>query len=146
MKNPKTPEIVPIAEQQPEKIDVADLVSTVGNFLTSAVENQNSTNLKIAEINKPIAEKQLELQHLQITNQHEVWTKTADAQISKDKREFTSNSFILGGILLFLMIVAFTLLLKGEYQFALSIITLLIGFISGYSLDKASKNQSKEQS
>lgn len=128
------------------KFDVSEIASILGELYFNAMENQSKTNLKIAEINKPISQKQLEIQQLQITNQHEAWTKSADAQISKDKREFTTQSLILGLILLFLMAVAFILLFKSEYNLALSIITLLIGFISGYSINKVSKNQSNEQS
>jgi len=143
----KENKVTPLGKTSPDKVDISELVGMVGDFLMSNIDKQNAQNLKIAEINKPITEKQLELQELGLRNQHEAWTKVTDAQIAKDRREFTTGSVTLGGILLFLMIAAFVLLYKGEYQYALSIITLLIGFVGGYSVDKQNqKRQENKQS
>lgn len=143
----KEAELSSLTKAESDGFDVADLFSKTAQFLVSAVEKQNDANIKIAEINKPITTKQLEIQELGIKNQHEAWLKATDANINKDKREFTTNSIIAGSILLFLMVCAFILIYKSEYQLALSIITLLIGFIGGYSAkSQIQKQQENKQS
>ena len=112
--------------------DLALILDKAATFLSSAVDKQNEKEVHIAEINKPIYEANIELEKDKIGKQHEAWTKVTDASIAKDKREFRLGAAIALIILVFLVTVAAGLIVKGEYQAAFPIITLIAGLIGGF--------------
>ena len=113
-------------------MDFSGAVEKVTEFLKFASENQKEAQIRTAEINRPVYEKNIELEKDKLEKQHESWTTVTNAQIAKDTREFRLGATIVLSILGFLITTASVLLIKGEYQAAFPIITLLVGLIGGY--------------